>query len=140
MNVLVLNCGSSSVKFQLIATDLEAIDQNRDQRLARGAVERIGGEAIINLRREGGEQVKSTAPLRDVKSAVSFVLNWLTSSDSGVAVNNISEIHAVGHRVVHGGEQFTQSVLISDEVMRGIEDCIELAPLHNPANIKGIQA
>jgi acetate kinase len=140
MNVLVLNCGSSSVKFQLIATDLDAIARSADQRLARGTLERIGGEGIISLQKEGNEHIKVTAPLRDVKAAVVFLVNWLTSPDSGVAIDNISDIHALGHRVVHGGERFTHSVLITDDVLRGIEDCIELAPLHNPANIKGIYA
>jgi acetate kinase len=140
MNVLVLNCGSSTIKFQLIATDLEAIARNEDGRLARGTIERIGGEAIIDLHREGNERAKSTSPLRDVKAAVTFLVNWLTSEESGLSINNISDIHAVGHRVVHGGERFTHSVLITDDVLRGIEDCIELAPLHNPANIKGIVA
>ncbi|HEV2860297.1 MAG TPA: acetate kinase [Pyrinomonadaceae bacterium] len=141
MNVLVLNCGSSTVKFQLIATDLDLIAQGADRRLAGGQVERIGGEAIITFRAEGREAVRSTAPVRDTRAAVEAVLRWVTSSDSGIdEVTSVGDIHAVGHRVVHGGERFTHSVLITDEVLRGIEDCIELAPLHNPANIRGIQA
>ena len=141
MNILVLNCGSSSVKFQLIATDLEQIASNSDQRLARGEIERIGGEAIITLQTEGRAPVRSTAPLRDARAAIEFVLRWVCSEDSGISgITSLADIHAVGHRVVHGGERFTQSVLVTDEVLRGIEDCIELAPLHNPANIKGIVA
>ena len=142
MNVLVLNCGSSSVKFQLIATDLERIADNTDRRLARGMVERIGGEAIITLQAEGSAAVeRSTAPLRDTRAAVELIIRWATSEASGIAeVRSVGDVHAVGHRVVHGGERFTHSVLITDEVLRGIEDCIELAPLHNPANLKGIAA
>ena len=141
MNVLVLNCGSSSVKFQLIATDLDAINRNEDRRLARGGIERVGGEAIITLETEGREQQRLTESLRDMRAAVDFIIRWATSEPAGIAgVRSIADIHAVGHRVVHGGERFTHSVLITDEVLREIEDCIELAPLHNPANIKGIQA
>ncbi|MDX6271957.1 MAG: acetate kinase [Acidobacteriota bacterium] len=141
MNVLVLNCGSSSVKFQLIATDLERIAANTDVRLARGVVERIGGEAIITLQAEGSAAKRSTAPLRDTRAAVELIIRWVTSEGSGIAaVQSVADVHAVGHRVVHGGEQFTHSVLINDDVLRGIEDCIDLAPLHNPANLKGIAA
>src|SRR5215216_695574 len=141
MNILVLNCGSSSVKFQVIATDLDQIAQNGDRRLARGVIERIGGEALVTLHAEGGEPLRSTAPLRDTRAAVEKIIRWVTSDDSGInEISAVADIHAVGHRVVHGGERFTQSVLITNEVLRGIEDMIELAPLHNPANIKGIQA
>jgi acetate kinase len=141
MNVLVLNCGSSSVRFQLIATDLESIARNTDRRLARGYIERVGGEAIINFRAEGREPQRSTAPLRDTRTAVEMIIRWACREDSGISeVKSVADVHAVGHRVVHGGERFTHSVLITDEVLRGIEDCIELAPLHNPANIKGILA
>jgi acetate kinase len=141
MNILVLNCGSSSVKFQLIATDLEQIAQNMDRRLARGLVERIGGEAIITLEVEGREAQRSTAPLRDTRAGVELIIRWVCSEASGIdEVKSVADVHAVGHRVVHGGERFTHSVLITDEVLRGIEDCIDLAPLHNPANIKGIVA
>ncbi len=141
MNVLVLNCGSSSVKFQIIVTDLEQIALNTDQRLARGTIERIGGEAIVALRAEGKDPVRSTATLRDTRAAVELIIRWACSSDSGISeLNTIADIHAVGHRVVHGGERFAHSILITDEVLRWIEDCIDLAPLHNPTNIKGIQA
>jgi acetate kinase len=141
MNVLVLNCGSSTVKFQLIDTDIDRIAHDGDERLARGAIERIGGEAIITLKVEGGEQQRLTEQLRDIRSAVSFIIRWACSEESGIpSVKSVGDVKAVGHRVVHGGEQFTQSVLITDEVLRGIEDCIDLAPLHNPANVRGIQA
>jgi acetate kinase len=141
MNILVLNCGSSSVKFQLIATDLELIAQDADRRLARGNIERIGGEAIITLTVGGGAPQRSTAQLRDIKAAVDLIARWASAAESGVdEVRSIADIQAIGHRVVHGGEQFSHSVLITDEVLRGIEDCIDLAPLHNPGNIKGITA
>lgn len=141
MNVLVLNCGSSSVKFQLITTDLERIEQDADKRLAHGIIERIGGAAIVTLTAEGNAPKRSAEPVRDTRAAVEMILRWAVSPDSGVAgLNSVADIHAVGHRVVHGGERFTSSVLITDEVLRGIEDCIELAPLHNPANIQGILA
>ena len=141
MNLLVLNCGSSTVKFQLIATDLERIAQNADARLARGVIERVGGEAIITLDVAGREVQRLTAPLRDTRAAVEWVIRWACSEAAGLAgVRSVADIHAVGHRVVHGGERFTHSVLITDDVLRGIEDCIDLAPLHNPANIKGIVA
>ncbi|MBS1789261.1 MAG: acetate kinase [Acidobacteria bacterium] len=141
MNILVLNCGSSTIKFQVIATDLEQIAQNADRRLARGVIERIGGEAVCSLQVENLAKQRSTAQLRDIRAAVDFIVRWLCSPESGLdEVQSVTDIHAVGHRVVHGGEQFKQSVLISDEVLHGIEDCIDLAPLHNPANIKGILA
>ena len=141
MNVLVLNCGSSSVKFQLIATDLDLIERNADKRLARGTVERVGGEAIVTLHAEGQEARRSTAPLRDTRAAVELIIRWACSADSGIHdVQSVADVHAVGHRVVHGGERFTHSVVIDEQVLRGIEDCIDLAPLHNPANIKGIEA
>lgn len=139
MNILVLNCGSSSLKFQLIATDLDLIEQNADKRLAHGQIERIGGAAIITFTVEGKEPSRSAAPIKDIRSALETILRWIASDASGIAeVTSLRDIDAVGHRVVHGGEYFTQSVLITDEVLRGIEDCIDLAPLHNPANIQGI--
>lgn len=141
MNVLVLNCGSSSVKFQLIATDLELIRQDADKRLAHGLIERIGGAGIVTFTAEGNAPKRFAEPVRDTRAAVEMILRWAIGDESGVAgVSSIGDIHAVGHRVVHGGEQFTSSALITDEVLRGIEDCIELAPLHNPANIQGILA
>jgi acetate kinase len=141
MNVLVLNCCSSSVKFQLISTDLERIEQDADKRLAHGIIERIGGAAIVTLTAEGNAPKRFAEPVRDTRAAVEMILRWAISPESGVTeVNSVGDIHAVGHRVVHGGERFTSSVLITDEVLRGIEDCIELAPLHNPGNIQGILA
>ncbi len=141
MNVLVLNCGSSTAKFQLIATDLDHIAQDADEHLAGGVIERIGGEAIITFGARGAEARRSTAPVRDMRAAVETVIRWVTSADSGIKeVRSVADIHAVGHRVVHGGERFTHSVLVDEEVLRGIEDCIDLAPLHNPGNIRGIQA
>jgi acetate kinase len=141
MNVLVLNSGSSSLKFQLIATDMDRIAKNADQRLLRGEVARIGGEAIITLRKSDAAQQTLTAPIRDVSAALDFVLRWIVSDKSGLEqVHGPGDVHAVGHRVVHGGERFTESAVITDEVLKGIEDCIELAPLHNPNNIKGVLA
>jgi acetate kinase len=141
MIVLVLNSGSSSLKFQVIDTDLEAIEKNADKTLAQGVIERIGSEALINLRAEGRPPSRSTAPLRDHRAALDKVLRWLVSPDSDVpGVTSIGDIAAVGHRVVHGGEKFKKSVAIDDAVVDQIEDCIDLAPLHNPANLKGIYA
>ena len=141
MNVLVLNCGSSSLKFQLIATTLERIAQNTDVRLAHGQIERIGGAAIITLTAEGKNPQRSAVPVKDMRSAVETVVRWIVSENSGIdEIKSLADIHAVGHRVVHGGEKFTESALITEEVQRGVEDCIELAPLHNPANLKGILA
>jgi acetate kinase len=141
MNVLVLNSGSSSLKFQLIATDMEHIQKNADERLCRGMVERIGGEAMVTASIEGQPKKVFTAPLADLGSALEFLVGWISSQDSGIdAVQSAADIHAVGHRVVHGGERFSESAVITDEVLSGIEACIELAPLHNPDNIKCIQA
>ncbi|MGO9228089.1 MAG: acetate kinase [Bryobacteraceae bacterium] len=141
MNVLVLNAGSSSLKFQVIATDLDRIKQSSDERLCRGQVERLGGEAIITVQSRNSPRRKLTAPIRDVAAALDYVLRWLASENSGVAeIRSLGDLHAVGHRVVHGGETFHESALITDDVLKGIEDCIDLAPLHNPNNVKGIQA
>src|ERR1051325_7661038 len=141
MNVLVLNCGSSTVKFQIIATDLDRIAGDADGRRARGSIERIGGEAILTFGVGNAEARRTTAPVRDTRAAVETILRWVTAADSGIEeVRSVADVHAVGHRVVHGGERFTHSVAITDDVLRGIEDCIELAPLYNPANIRGIQA
>ncbi|MGO9008782.1 MAG: acetate/propionate family kinase [Bryobacteraceae bacterium] len=141
MNVLILNAGSSSLKFQVIATDLARIKAASDERLCRGQVERIGGEAIITVQNRNGPRRKLTAPIRDVAAALDYVLRWLASDTSEVAeIRSLGDLHAVGHRVVHGGELFHESALITDEVLKGIEDCIDLAPLHNPNNLKGILA
>jgi acetate kinase len=130
MNVFVLNAGSSSLKFQVISTDPDRIAKNGDERLTRGEVERIGGEAIVTIQNPGGERQKTTAQLRDITATIRHVL----------AASGQEDIHAVGHRIVHGGERFTESVLITPEVLKGIEDCIDLAPLHNPTNLRGIAA
>jgi acetate kinase len=141
MNVLVLNAGSSSLKFQVIATDPERIKQHKDDRLCRGEVERIGGEAIVTLQKGSETRQKTTAPLRDIGAALDYLIRFISSDKSGIeGINSLADIHAVGHRVVHGGELFTQSTLIDDKVLEGIEECIDLAPLHNPNNIKGILA
>src|SRR5438093_403213 len=141
MNVLVLNSGSSTVKFQFISTDLETIRQNADKRLARGTIERIGGEAVITAQLESGAKRHTTSPLRDIRAAIDHIVRWACSDSSGISgLKTVADIDAVGHRVVHGGERFTHSALITDDVLRGIEDCIDLAPLHNPGNVKGIVA
>ncbi|HXQ71277.1 MAG TPA: acetate kinase [Pyrinomonadaceae bacterium] len=141
MNVLVLNCGSSSVKFQLIATDLERIERDADEQLAHGLIERIGGAGIVTFTAAGKPPKRFAEPIRDTRAAVEMILRWAISEDSGVnGVRSVADIHAVGHRVVHGGEKFTESALITNDVLRGIEDGIDLAPLHNPANIQGIVA
>jgi acetate kinase len=141
MNILVLNAGSSSLKFQVIATDLPRIQKDADERLCRGYVERIGGEAIITIETRNGPRQKVTAPVRNISAALDYVLRWLASERSGVPeIGSLSDVHAVGHRVVHGGEVFRESAIVTDEVLQGIEDCIDLAPLHNPNNVKGILA
>jgi acetate kinase len=141
MNVLVLNCGSSSVKFQIIETDLELIAQDADRRLAKGYLERIGSHALITLEAEGQRPVRKDTPLRNHREALDLILRWIISPESKIdSINSMSDIHAVGHRVVHGGEHLRKSVRIDRGVIRAIEDCFELAPLHNPANLRGINA
>lgn len=133
MNVLVINCGSSSLKYQLIESDSEKV-------LAKGLCERIGidGSAITH-QPAGGEKVLTEVPMKDHKDAVKLVIDKLTDKNVGV-IASLSEIDAVGHRVVHGGEKFASSVVIDDKVLAAIEECNDLAPLHNPANIIGINA
>ncbi len=141
MNVLVLNSGSSSLKFQVIATDLEQIKQFKDDRICRGEVEGIGGEGIIKIRYRDEPGKTFTAPLRDMGAALDYVLRYIASDRSGISeIKSAADVNAVGHRVVHGGELFKESTLIDDRVLKGIEDCIDLAPLHNPNNVKGILA
>lgn len=141
MNVLVLNSGSSSLKFQVIATDLDRIKDYKDDRICRGEVEGIGGEAIIHVRYRQQPAKTFTAPLRDIASTLEYLVHYIASDRSEVPeIGSTADIHAVGHRVVHGGEQFKESALIDDKVFKGIEDCIDLAPLHNPNNIKAILA
>lgn len=133
MNVLVINCGSSSLKYQLIESDAEKV-------LAKGLCERIGisGSAITH-QPAGGDKVKTEVPMADHTAAVKYVIEKLTDPSVGV-IKSLSEIHAVGHRIVHGGEKFAGSVVITDEVMEEIEACSDLAPLHNPANLIGIRS
>ncbi len=134
MKVLVLNCGSSSIKYQLIEMNHEA------NLLAKGLVERIGmDDAILNHKPVGKEKVKETLSIPDHQTGINKVLNALTDDEHGV-IKDVHEIDAAGHRVAHGGENFSESALITDEVKKDIKDCIELAPLHNPANLEGIMA
>ncbi|MBR4734175.1 MAG: acetate kinase [Lachnospiraceae bacterium] len=133
MNVLVINCGSSSLKFQLINSDSE-------QCIAKGLCERIGIDGSqITYTPAGGEKEKKETPMPDHTEAIRLVLEALTNPKTGV-VKNLDEIDAVGHRIVHGGEKFAESTIIDDEVMKAIEECNDLAPLHNPANLIGINA
>jgi len=141
MNILVLNCGSSSLKFQIIETDLEHIENDTDKTLAKGLIERIGSQSIITFKAEGQTPFKNAEPLRDHKMALNYAIKWITSPDSKIpGIGDLSDIHAIGHRCVHGAERFKKSVRIDNDVIEGIEDCIPLAPLHNPANLKGIAA
>jgi acetate kinase len=141
MNVLVLNSGSSSLKFQIIATDLERPKQHNDDRICRGEVEGIGGDAVIHIRHRDNPLHILNASLKDIPSTLDYLIRYIASDQSGISeIKSTADVQAVGHRVVHGGERFTESALIDDQVLKGIEDCIDLAPLHNPDNIKGIQA
>src|SRR3954470_20933857 len=111
MNVLVINAGSSSLKFQVIATDLERIRHGSDEFLCRGQVERIGGEAIFSAETKSGVHQQLTAPIRDLAASLDYVLRWLASDHSGVdEIRSLGGVQAVGHRVVHGGELFHESV------------------------------
>jgi len=139
MKVLVLNCGSSSLKFQLIETDEALAREGRDRTLAKGLVEDAGGTAILHYEVEGKKPVRDAIGAFQHRAAVERALALLTDPDSGV-IPHKDEIGAVGHRVVHGGERFHASVLIDDQVIAGIEENIALAPLHNPANLQGYQA
>lgn len=133
MNILVINCGSSSLKFQLI----NAQDENL---IAKGLCERIGIEGSrLVYQKTGGEKEITETPMANHTVAIELVLKALTNEKSG-AIKELSEIGAVGHRIVHGGEKFASSTIINDEVMKAIEECSELAPLHNPANLVGIRA
>lgn len=132
MKILVINCGSSSLKYQLINMEDESVQ-------AKGLVERIGMDGSILTQKVNGEKYIVEQPMKDHKDAIKIVLDALIDSKHGV-IKDMSEISAVGHRVVHAGEKYSSSVLISDEVMKVLEDCIKLAPLHNPPNIIGIEA
>ena len=131
MNILVINCGSSSLKFQLIDMTREAVQ-------AKGLCERIGidGSRIVYTP-AGGEKMTIESPMPTHTEAIKLVLDCLTNAEYGV-IKSLKEINAVGHRVVHGGEKFASSTIITDEVIKVIEECNELAPLHNPANLIGI--
>ena len=132
MNVLVINCGSSSLKYQLINSDSEEV-------LAKGLCERIGIDGRLVYQIEGMDKEITEAPMPTHKEAIQMVLDALHNPKSG-AVKDLSEIDAVGHRVVHGGEKFAKSVVLTEEVLAKVEECNELAPLHNPANLIGIRA
>ena len=133
MNILVINCGSSSLKFQLI-------DSETEKCIAKGLCERIGIEGSqITYTPDGGEKEQTVTPMPDHTEAIRLVLEALTNEKTGV-VKSLDEIGAVGHRIVHGGEKFAASTIITDEVMKAIEECNDLAPLHNPANLIGINA
>ncbi|OGU71409.1 MAG: acetate kinase [Ignavibacteria bacterium RBG_16_34_14] len=133
MKILVLNCGSSSIKYQFIDTDEKIA-------LAKGLVERIGmSSAILTHKRYDGDEIKVVGEILDHNIAIEYVLGVMLSKNHGV-IEDKKDIEAVGHRVVHGGETFSDSVFITDEVIRVLQDNIELAPLHNPPNIKGILA
>ena len=133
MNILVINCGSSSLKYQLI-------DMSTEESMVQGLVERIGIEGSqLTQKVEGREKYIIKAEIKDHKDAIKLVLEALIDEKHGV-IKSMDEIAAVGHRVVHGGEKYSESVLITDEVLDSIRDCIALAPLHNPPNIIGIEA
>lgn len=132
MNILVINCGSSSLKFQLINSASEEV-------LAKGLCERIGIDGSLTYQPEGGEKVKSSKDMPTHTEAIQFVIDALTDAKTGV-VKNLDEIGAVGHRLVHGGEKFASSVVITEEVKNAVEECNDLAPLHNPANLIGVNA
>ena len=132
MNVLVINCGSSSLKFQLINAETENV-------LAKGLCERIGIDGRLTYQPAGGEKEKSDLAMPTHTEAIQFVIDALTNEKTGV-VKSLDEIGAVGHRVVHGGEKFASSVVITDEVKKAVEECNDLAPLHNPANLIGVAA
>ena len=131
MNVLVINCGSSSLKYQLINSDTEAV-------LAKGLCERIGIDGRLVYQLAGHDKEITEAPMPTHKEGIQMVLDALVNPKTG-AVKSLSEIDAVGHRVVHGGEKFAQSVVLNEEVLATVEECNELAPLHNPANLIGIR-
>ncbi|GAB6170187.1 acetate kinase [Clostridium carnis] len=133
MKTLVINCGSSSLKYQLI-------DMNTEESMVQGLIERIGIDgSLLTQKIEGKDKYVVTTPMKDHKDAIKLVLEALVDKEHGV-INSMDEISAVGHRVVHGGEKYSKSVIITDEVLESIKECIVLAPLHNPPNIIGIEA
>lgn len=132
MNILVINCGSSSLKYQVINSDTEAV-------LAKGLCERIGLDGRLVYQKAGGEKEITNADMPTHKQAIQMVLDALVNPKTG-ALKSLEEIGAVGHRVVHGGEKFASSTILNEDVLKVIEECNELAPLHNPANLIGIRA
>ncbi len=132
MKVLVINCGSSSLKYQLIDSDTEQV-------MAKGICERIKLDGTLTHQTTGKEKIKTDAPMPDHSAAVKLVLEKLLDKEVG-AISSLEDINAIGHRVVHGGEKFASSALINDDVIAAIEECNDLAPLHNPANLIGIRA
>ena len=132
MNVLVINCGSSSLKYQLINSESEEV-------LAKGLCERIGIDGRLTYQKAGLDKEITEAAMPTHKEAIQMVLDALVNDKTG-AIKALSEIDAVGHRIVHGGEKFASSVVITEEVIKAVEECNDLAPLHNPANIIGIHA
>ncbi len=132
MNVLVINCGSSSLKYQLIDSETENV-------LAKGLCERIGIDGRLTYQKVGCDKEESDASMPTHKEAIQLVIDALVNEKTG-AIKDLSEIGAVGHRIVHGGEKFASSALITDEMLAAVEECNELAPLHNPANLIGINA
>ncbi|MCD7955085.1 MAG: acetate kinase [Lachnospiraceae bacterium] len=132
MNVLVINCGSSSLKYQLINSDSEQV-------LAKGLCERIGIDGRLTYQKAGCDKEITEAPMPTHKEAIQMVLDALVNEKTG-AIASLSEVNAVGHRVVHGGEKFASSAIITDEMLAAVEECNDLAPLHNPANLIGINA
>ena len=132
MNVLVINCGSSSLKYQVIHSDSEEV-------LAKGICERIGIDGRLVYQPKGGEKEITDSPMPTHTEAVKMVLDALINPKTGV-LKSLDEIDAVGHRLVHGGEKFANSILIDEDVIRGVEECSDLAPLHNPANLIGVRA
>src|SRR4051794_17251130 len=135
MKTLVLNSGSSSLKFQLIETSPEQIASNQDKLIAKGAVDRIGSsEAVITYEAVGLGKTKSARPIPEHKQAIEAAFQALTGGEYKV-LNSTDEIEAIGHRVVHGGEDFETSALMTEDVVEKIENNFELAPLHNPPNM-----
>ena len=131
MNVLVINCGSSSLKYQLIDSDTEAV-------LAKGLCERIGIDGRLVYQKAGNDKEITEASMPTHKEATQMVLEALTNEKTG-AIKSLAEVNAIGHRIVHGGEKFASSAIITDEMIKAVEECNDLAPLHNPANLIGIR-
>src|SRR6185369_413815 len=109
-----LNAGSSTLKFQLVRTDQDRIAADRDERLARGSIERIGGEAVYAVSGATGDVVRGTAALRDVRAAVEWIVRWIAAPESPTGIASVAEVEAIGHRVTHGGERFQRSIRIDD--------------------------